>query len=461
MDVDLIESAFRGVVEGKRWIITPDAAAGATRLVERLKNLGAEAVMVIAGTEGVGDLPKADAFHYTRTGGTSMMTGIREFVASVANPSEAMVHAIDRFDPDGEAIVLAMGYIRIGGLAGRRLYGARPPSWAELEDKTTADALFADAGVATAPHEVVPVREAADAHRRLRGPLGSVWVADNKEGWHGGGEYVRWVKTDEQIGPMTDWFDAHADLVRVMPFLDGIPSSIHGFVTHNGVAVFLPIEMTILRTVEEPGFYYARGSNFWTPPDEVTETMRVAARSIGALIHDRMGYLGGFGIDGVCTEDGWFPTEINPRMSLGHFLQGEAADMPLSTMERTLLEGDVEVDAAALEDAVVSAVATSRHGGMMFPLDETHESDSLRFVFDDERARVVDEDEEADGAMFIGPSAFGAVILVRLEPSRIPIGPSIAPRALPIIELARSRWGVEIPEVAHAPDLCRGGGEST
>lgn len=460
MDVDLIESTFRGIVEGKRWIVTPDAAAGASRLVERLKDLGARAVMVIAGTEGVGDLPKADAFHYTRTGGTSMMTGIREFVAAIESPSDAMIAAIDRFDPDREAIVLAMGYLRIQDLAGRSLYGARPHSWAELEDKMIADALFSDAGVATAPHEVVSVRDAADAHRRLRGPLGSVWVADNKEGWHGGGEYVRWVRTDEQIGQVTDWFDAHADMVRVMPFLDGIPSSIHGFVTHNGVAVFFPIEMTILRTLDEPGFYYARGSNFWTPTDDVTETMRDAARSVGALIHDRVGYLGGFGIDGVCTADGWYPTELNPRMSLGHFLQGEAADLPIATMERTLVEGDVEIDAAALEDAVAAAVATSRYGTMMFPLDETHGPDSLRFVFDDGGAHAVGEDEEADGTMHIGPSAFGGIIFARFEPSRTPVGPSIAPKALPLIELARSTWGVTIPEVTYAPDHCRDGGEA-
>ena len=457
MDLDLIEQRVREITEGKRWIITPDAAAGATSLVETLKEHGAEAVMVIAGTEGVGDLPQAEAFHYTRTGGTSMMTGIREFVASVENPSPATIAAIERFDPDGSAMVLRIGYLKYEELAGRRVYGARPRSWSEIEDKTKADALFTDAGVATAPHEIVPIRDASDAHDRLKGPLGSVWVADNKEGWHGGGEYVKWVRDDDLVGAATAWFGQHADLVRVMPFLDGIPSSIHGFVTANGVAVFLPIEMTILRTVHEPGFYYAQGSNYWTPPDDVTTTMRDAARSVGQLLHQRIGYLGGFGIDGVCTKDGWLPTEINPRMSLGHFLQGQAADIPLATIERALLEGDIEVAATDLEDAVVNAAATSRQGGMMFPLEESHEADSLQFSLDVEGAVAVRDDEESDGTMRIGPSAFGGIIMVRFEPSRMPVGPSVAPIALDLIDLARETWGVTIPEVTHAPDLCREG----
>lgn len=53
--------------------------------------------------------------------------------------------------------------------------------------------------------------------------------------------------------------------------------------------------------------------------------MRDVARSVGALIRSEVGYLGAFGIDGVCTAEGFFPTELNPRLTGGLGMQAEAA----------------------------------------------------------------------------------------------------------------------------------------
>jgi hypothetical protein len=301
---------------------------------------------------------------------------------------------------------------------------------------------------------VVPVAEAPAASRRLASALGTVWVADNKEGWHGGGEFARWVRSADDEEDAAAWMARHADVVRVMPFLDGIPCSIHGFATRDGVAVFRPIEMLILRHVDRPGFFYAQGANYWEPPDRIVRQMRDAARSVGALLHERLGYVGGFGIDGVATLEGFRPTELNPRLSLGHFLQARlAAELPIGDMERLAIAGDLEIESAWLEQTVVEKAARDRRGGMMLPIVETIDADEAGFAFTDDGAVRTDDEEEAAGTLRVGPSTFGSVVIVSLKFERIPVGPSLAPRVPQIIALARALWGVSLPDVEPAPDV--------
>ncbi|MEN8234209.1 MAG: hypothetical protein ABFR89_04735 [Actinomycetota bacterium] len=455
MDLEQLNREIAGFHRGKKWILLPDAAAGATPVVERLREWGAGGIMVVAAIEGVGDLPEADRFHYTRTTGDTVMKGIRAYLDSVERPSADLIAAVDAFDPEGDALVLGDGFSRESINAGRRVYGARPVEWGALEDKTTIDRLWDDAGVRRAPSAVVPVEHAADTAAELASGLGTVWVADNREGWHGGGEYARWVRDPEHVEAAQQWLAEHADTVRVMPFLDGIPCSIHGFNTRDGVAVFLPVEMVILRHADKPEFVYAQAANFWNPPDAVRDEMRSAARSVGALLADRHGYLGGFGIDGVCTQDGFFPTELNPRTSVGHGLQSRTAEVPLGSIQRMLTEGDLDIGAVDLEETIVTAVEANRAGGMLLPLTATHEPAKTGVRFDDGSAVAVDADGENDGTMEIGSAAMGSIIIMKLDSDRMPIGPSVAPRAIQAIDLARELWGIDVPPLVPAPDVCR------
>ncbi len=261
MDIEAIKGEIAAFHRGKKWIFTPDVAAAAKPMVEQLNGWGVDDLMIVAGVEGVGDLPNVDRIHYTRTSGETMMLGIRAFMESIEFPSPELLRAVDAFDPAGEAHVLGQMFSRRSHLAGRPVYGARPVEWRDLEDKTVVDELWDAAGIARVPAEVVAVADAPSAAERLGGELGSVWVADNREGWHGGGEYTRWVREPADVEPAAEWFLQHAHAVRVMPFLDGLPCSIHGFVTGNGVSVFNPVELLIYRRMDRPGFFYAGGAN--------------------------------------------------------------------------------------------------------------------------------------------------------------------------------------------------------
>lgn len=452
MDLDALNEQIAAVHRGRKWILTPDVAAAATPLVKQLRQWETGPLMVVSSHEGVGELPDVDRLHYTRATGDTVMGTIRAFLDSIERPSAETRSAVDAFDPSGEAMNLFSGFSRAPELVGRPIYGARPAEWGDLEDKMIIDELLDASGIARAPSAIVSVAGAADAAAELAGDSGTVWVADNREGWHGGGEYVRWVRDPADVGPAVDWFGEHAEVVRVMPFLEGIPCSIHGFNAPDGTAVFLPVEMIIFRHAERPQFVYGRAANFWEPPAAVRDEMRRAARRLGAQLHDRVGYLGSFGIDGVTTSEGFRPTELNPRLSVGHALQAEAAGVPLGTLERLLHAGDLAVSAVELEEAIVDAVGTSRGGAMLLVLGDEHPPTTTGVIFTDDGAAAVGADEPSDATIEIGPGPYQSILMMRFDPERNPIGPSIAPRALQAVDLARAALGVDLPPMIVASD---------
>jgi hypothetical protein len=452
MDLDAVNERIAEVHRGRKWILTPDAAVSARELVEQLREWGAGPVMVVSALEGVGELPAADRIHYTRTTGDTIMSGIRAFIDSIEHPTPELMAAVDAFDPEGEAMVLPTGFSRKQELLDRPLYGGRPAAWGAFEDKMIIDELADAAGITRAPSAIVPIAEAPAAAERLAGDLGTVWVADNTEGWHGGGEYVRWVRDPVDVQPAVDWFSEHARMVRVMPFLEGIPCSIHGFNTGDGTAAFLPVEMIIFRHAERPEFIYGRAANFWNPPDEVRDEMRRAARNMGALLDERVGYRGGFDIDGVATAEGFRPTELNPRLAVGHFIQARAADLSPGSLERLIIAGDLDIAAADLEKTVVAAAEHTRGGGMLLTVPDDHDQEETGVVFTEDGAMAVDADEPSDATMSIGPGAYRSIVIMRLDPERNPIGPSMAPRVLQAIDLARELWDIDVPPMVAAPD---------
>ncbi len=458
MEVDDLDHRIGEVYAGRRWILTPDVAAAAAPLVTYLSERGAAGVMVVAAVEGVGELPDADAVFFTRTRGDTVMTAIRAFLASIEEPSAELLAAVDVFDPAGEAMVLGGGFSRRHRIAGRPVYGARPAAWGALEDKMIVDDLWDAAGVTRAPSRIVPVAAAPEAARELAGDLGTVWVADNTEGWHGGGEYLRWVRSPDDVPEALAFFSRCANRVRVMPFLDGIPCSIHGFVTDGDVAVYRPVEMLIFRRTDRPGLVYGRAATFWEPPAELSAEMRAAARRVGAELRRRVGYRGAFGIDGVATAEGFRPTELNPRTSIGHSLQAQAAGLHYGSIDRCHVAGDLDIDARWLEATIVDAATRRRSGVSIVPLEGRYAEAVVGVRFDDEGAAAVDLDEagdepEVDATMRIGPSAFGSVLMVHFDPERTPVGPSAAPRALAAVELAEELWRIDVPPLAAAPDL--------
>jgi hypothetical protein len=96
-----------------------------------------------------------------------------------------------------------------------------------------------------------------------------------------------------------------------MPFLDGVPCSIHGIVYPHHVIAVRPVEQITLRRVDQQTFFYAGCATFFDPPGAVTEAMRDLARRVGAHLRSTVGFRGAFSVDGVIGADGFRPTELN------------------------------------------------------------------------------------------------------------------------------------------------------
>ena len=430
----------RPVVAGRRIILTGGPVAGFTDRARQLIALGATSVFVL-GSEGVGtgELPDGDWFALEPQAANDVEL-IRAGNALVASPPPEAVAAIERFDPDGSAMVIGSFLHEAPSVAGRPSLAYRRPEWLALEDKLVADALWDRCGVPRAPSSCVPATLSAltAAADELDQGHGTVWAGDTREGFHGAGEKTRWVRTDSDAAEAAAFLGAHCDRVRVMPFLEGIPCSIHGLVLPDVVVALRPIEMVVMRRPASAEFFYAGAASFWDPPPDDRETMRALARRVGAVLRAEVGFRGPFTVDGVMTRDGFVPTELNPRSGAGQqTLLGGVPDLPISLVHDAIVAGlDLDYRAEELESLIVSSADASRAGGTWRALHTTIP------------ARV--GEPAPGGRVTVGPSLLGSFVRFMPHRAETPVGPSFAPIAVAFWAWADATLGTSLGPLSAA-----------
>lgn len=463
MLIDHLLKLLSDVYGGRRWIITTDALAGATRLVQPLEAWGATGLLVVAGTQGTGALPTSPLAAppiVLDVQAASSTESIRRTLEATAHLAPEHVAQVDAFDPEGTAE--ALGSILDDGrpVAGRRKFGARPRAWQLLEDKTANPPLWDAIGAPQAPWEVVeatlPALQAA-ARRMDRG-AGTVQAGDAREGFNGGAEYVRWVRDEAAQAEAAAFFAARCDSVRVMPFLEGIPCSVHGIVFPDYTAVLRPCEMLVFRCPGTSRFHYGRAATFWDPAPADREAMRDTARRLGEHLRASVGYRGAFTLDGILTADGFMPTELNPRFgaALG-MINLAVPELPLMLLNLALVEG-VEVDWRPREvEALLLERADAQRAGSTMAMTSTLQTGNvtLRLALDDTGWREVPEGAPADATLTFGPAATGGIVFAAFDPSRTPVGPPLAPRAVSLLAWADARLGLGLGPLEPAQDVRR------
>jgi hypothetical protein len=450
---------------GRPVIVGFDPLAGMTRRVASLLEWGARRPLLIARGVGTGPLPSTDDAEILvlDAGVAAMMSEeVRELLALATSPPAELVAAVEDYDPDREAVWWMGPFARTGTLLGRPVLGGRRAAWAALEDKTIVDEMWDALSIPRAPSVVVPVEEApSHAAGELDLGMGTVWSGDSRDGLNGAADFVRWVNSDAQARRALEFFAARCDRVRVMPFLEGIPCSIHGIVAPDGVAALRPVEMVVLRQPDTGRFTYAGVSTWWDPPAGDRDYLRSLARRTGELLAERVAYRGGFGIDGVLTADGFLPTELNPRFAGGLARIGRALlDLPIDLLQINLVDGrDIGISASALEKLLVSAADDNRGGDAMgvsgaVRLTETH---SIAVAFHDGAFHAVSLDAPAWGTVSAGPNAVGA--FVRLQPGADALAPGdrMAPYAIAALAFADAAFGTDFGQLQAAPDVRSGG----
>jgi hypothetical protein len=433
---------------------------GLTAHARTLRELGADRLFVL-GSEGRGAGPAPDEgeaeWLALEASGSSIIEMVRAGHRALVDLPEHARAAIDRFDPGGEALVVATFLNELPEIAGRPCLAYRRPEWVALEDKVTVDALWDRAGVVRAPSLVVPVERAAlvEAARQLDAGSGTVWAADAREGYHGGGEGLRWVRRDDHVGldEAVAFLAGRADQARVMPFLEGVPCGIHGIVFDEYVAALRPLEMVTLRRQPEDAFFYAGVASYWDPAPADRAVMRDVARQVGALLRDEVAFRGPFTVDGVMTVDGFLPTELNPRNGAGHQAMGAAlGGLPIHLLHAAVSAGlPLDFRPAELEALLLARADEGRGGGTWRAVPGRAPQVADRaVVHEDAGYRWAEAHEQADGTVMAGPSALGAYVRLTLNPSRTPHGPSVAPKAAAFYRFADAHLGTTVGPLGHA-----------
>jgi hypothetical protein len=447
------EAPIRGLVEGRRVIFAGAVPAAWTDLHDIVRGLGASEVAVFAAEgSGAGTGPDCTTIVVEPPAGLDMMSMIRFGNAALADPPADAVAALDAFDPDRSAVVIGTFLAEAPTLGGRPLVHHRPPAWLALEDKTVVDAVWARAGVTAAPAATVPLAEAWPTACELDEGAGTVWAADATSGWHGGGTFTRWVTTeaerDDVLAALAPW--CHD--VRVMPFLDGIPCSIHGIVCADGIAALRPVEMVTLRRGHD--FVYAGCATYWDPPVTVRDEMRDVARRVGALLADEVEYRGAFTVDGVVTRDGFRPTELNPRPGAGLVAIGRGLPdrFPLLLVIDLIAAGrDVGRTAAEIEHDLVTAADAARGGGTWCrsPTSPSRDLEGHRLQYVDGAWTDGDADDAAPAGTVLAGNGFVRCIL---DAARWPVGPSVAPAAAAFYRWCDDHLATGFGPLTPAPD---------
>ena len=457
------EDLLRPVFAGRKFLMAGEIAAAMSLsgLARRLTGLGAARPFLIAASEGTGPLPTPDEAELRVLGiqSTDMLDDFRKLRRAIEDLPADLRRDIDAWDPSGTArFIFASPLADSVDAAGRRAYAGRPAPWAALEDKVQIDGFWDAIGVRRAPSRIVAADHDAlrSAAKELDRGLGTVWAADARDGTHGGGMGLRWVRPGDDGRESFAVLARMADRIRVMPFLEGIPASIHGIVFPDSVAVFRPVEMVVLRPRTGPRLHYAGCATAFDPLTDDRNAMRDLAYRVGASLREAVGYRGPFGIDGILAEDGYLPTELNARAGGAMnrpLVQG--AGLPLTPLCLAVIEGEpLDYRPDLLQRAVVESTDAHRTcAGWSTTPHGIEENQTLDVVRDGDEYRERRPREDRHGALQFGPSPVGGFVRFVLDPERIQRGRSAAPEVARAFRFADRVLGTDFGEFDVAIDV--------
>src|SRR5262245_46734383 len=141
---------------GRKLILTGAPLASLRATSRMVRSLGAARPFLLAAGVGTGPLPSEDEGdrHVLRLRASDIVNETRTMMAMLADLPVAAQTAIDRYDPDREAVVLSPPTNELRTIGGRRVYAPRRSSWRRLEDKTVIDRLWDAHGIRRPPSAV-------------------------------------------------------------------------------------------------------------------------------------------------------------------------------------------------------------------------------------------------------------------------------------------------------------------
>jgi hypothetical protein len=231
-----------------------------------------------------------------------------------------------------------------------------------------------------------------------------------------------------------------------MPFVEGVPCSIHGIVFDEHVAVIRPVEQITLRRARDSTFFYAGCATFYDPPAAIRTAMRDSARRVGEVLRECVAFRGAFTLDGV-VGDSFVPTELNPRSGAGLALMEKGhPGLPLQLLLDALVGGHrLAYDPHALEARLVAGADRRRGGGTWHQVPSIIPAAGPQpLVAGAGEWRPAQSGDEPSGEVNIAQSARGSFVRLTANADRTAIGPPFAPLAAAFWAFADRELGTAV-----------------
>jgi hypothetical protein len=214
--------------------------------------------------------------------------------------------------------------------------------------------------------------------------------------------------------------------------------------------------MLVFRRDDSNELSYAGAATSWIPPEPLGRTMRQSAIRVGEHLRATIGYRGSFTMDGVATEAGFLPTELNPRFggALNRVNQG-LPGLPLYLLHLATAEGlQLEYRPDELERLVLQQLDPVVRGMQLLEGRFDLEPRTLEIMRDAEQEwRPAEDNETPSGTILLGPSGAGSILFVSLDADQLQTGVSTAPALCSALGFADRLWNLGIGPLLPAPDL--------
>jgi hypothetical protein len=343
--------------------------------------------------------------------------------------------AADAFDAHQQAVLIAPDPLDPPRAGSRRRLGQRPRMWQLCEDKAVIDVIWDRLGVPR-PRSVI-----ADGTQDLAA-LGSLVDVE-----HGVVCAVQRIGAPPTSGAEGIWWwqRAAAPLigagpqhrVKVMPLVPGLPVRLHGMVFVDAAVAFPPMEIVALPRTDT-GTFLCCGA-VGVLPDSAE--LRALTERIGAGLSSILGYRGAYSVDGILSQTGFLPTDLNTRLTSAMEAAPPDVRMQLQAAnvlarEGVTLTGGNWIDslaAQAFDERTVTVYGAS-------PVAEAA-SMELAVRWDGDELRQTDHPAEADGWLSLAPSLRGWTLTARLLRRRLPNSRYVGDHAPAIFRFADRSFG--------------------
>ncbi len=154
------------------------------------------------------------------------------------------------------------------------------------------------------------------------------------------------------------------------------------------------------------------------------------------------------------TEDGFLPTEMNPRFGAGLTVIARGLDLPLGLLNLALVEHKpFDFRPADLEELLVTEADSHRSGGGWTWVESRQErNQEHRLAFADGRYHLAREGAQ-DAVLSLGPSGVGGFLRFTPEPGHIPVGSSVAPWVVAAFAFADANLGTGLGQLEPAREV--------